>query len=129
MLVSGLTTSQKRFDYVMAAFNWWNPESAGGCAFPVRSYVKPAKGLASHRPVVALLQRGLGGADCGGEPDGVEDDGSDLGFGYDTCSSDGDCASDPIYNLCVDGYCSECKTDADCTDPDYPICNEAFECN
>jgi endonuclease/exonuclease/phosphatase family metal-dependent hydrolase len=132
----GLTTAKKRVDYVMAAYNWWNPVGEGSCAFVVRTYVKPAKGLASHRPVIAVLQRGLGGADCGNGDAGDSYDGydgdyeeDDIGFGFDECTTDGDCAGDPIYSYCVESYCSECKTDAECTDPEYPTCNEAYECN
>ena len=128
----GLTTSKKRVDYVMASLNWWNPDGDNACAFVVRTYVKPAKGLASHRPVISVLQRGLGGANCGGPDAGggdEEDYGGDLGSGDDTCTSDADCAGDPIYSKCIDSYCSECASNADCTDPDYPTCDDAHECS
>lgn len=126
----GLTSQKKRMDYVMAAFNWYDDSTPGRCAMVVRSYVKPAKGLASHRPVVALLQRGLGGGDCAIDGEGYDDSepGGDesIGLGNAGCDTDADCAADPSWPFCIGGYCSECQSDADCKDPDYPTCTDSF---
>jgi endonuclease/exonuclease/phosphatase family metal-dependent hydrolase len=128
----GLTTAKKRVDYVMASFNWWDTSDPGRCALVVRSYVKPAKGLASHRPVVTLLQRGLGGVDCAaeGESDPYDDSepgGDDsIGLGDGACSSNADCAADPLWPFCIDGYCAECQSNTDCKDPEYPTCTENY---
>lgn len=125
----GLTTAKKRADYVMPATNWRSFETgdAATCPALVRMYVKPAKGLSSHRPVVALFQVS---GDCGGYEDGgllpEEIDDIELAPGDDVCTSDADCAGE-IFPYCLDGYCEgECKTDAECTDPEFPKCIDMY---
>jgi endonuclease/exonuclease/phosphatase family metal-dependent hydrolase len=125
---AGLTTAKSRFDYVMAGLNWWNQAGAGSCATVIRTYVKPAKGLSSHRPVIAVLQRGYQGIDCGATGDSGGDDTGELGSGDSDCVDDEDCSADPVYRFCLEGYCSECRSDDDCADPDAPTCGGAHLC-
>jgi endonuclease/exonuclease/phosphatase family metal-dependent hydrolase len=124
----GLTTAKARFDYVLAGLNWWNQSAAGTCAVVVRTYVKPAKGLSSHRPVVALFQQGFMGIDCGITSDDGGDDTGAIGTGNTSCAEDEDCAEDPVYRFCLDGYCAECRDGGDCHDPSAPTCDATHAC-
>lgn len=125
---TGLTTAKSRFDYLVAGLNWWNQGAAGACAVAVRTYVKPAKGLSSHRPVVGLFQQGFMGIDCGTGADDGGDDGGAIGTGDTPCVDDEDCAEDPVFRFCVGGYCSECRGDDDCIDPGTPTCGATKTC-
>lgn len=134
----GLTTRKRRIDYVLPGALWYPPTGA------VEAYVLPAKRLSSHRPVVMLFNRspegdtggGVGGGDGvggGGAGGGEPDEGTDDGYVDEctqTCTSSGECESNICgLAVCVDGRCAECLTDADCTDPDFPACDEINECN
>jgi endonuclease/exonuclease/phosphatase family metal-dependent hydrolase len=125
---TGLTTKKNRFDYIMAGLNWTNVAAAGTCATVVRTYVKPAKGLSSHRPVIAVLQQGFTGIDCGTSPDSGGNDEGAIGTGDADCVEDEDCAADPIYRYCINGFCGECRNNDDCTDPEAPTCDEQNTC-
>jgi hypothetical protein len=142
----GLTTKKRRVDYVMPGQLWFPTAGA------VKAYVLPSNGLSSHRAVVVLFNRDP--SEAGGEYEGGEGGYGEGGYyegegGYyegaggsaasggggeenvceTACSSDADCGGNECdFFKCVDGYCTECATNADCKDPEYPVCDEWKTC-